>query len=360
LEGRETASSAPQTPHQMSVDLTNVQPGDARLTVSMKGGAVQSLQLKVLPPRAQVQAVEHAELDEHIQVTGHRLDRVEALQWEGGLCQPRDILRSPEGLEQLSMTCNVDIRSNASLPAAVSLRHKGGEPEPLRAALQKRVAAPRVALSSAANALLVRPSPKALQWGLKPQDELLSDDSGLSVLLQTVEGYAPGKGSYTLQLRFVDDPATARKPITAPLMADPVHKELRTRVPVRFKGVDLPSVVNPLEWRVLHDASGLASPWIPAKRSVLMLPDITSASCAPQGARVWLHGAQLDLIDGARFMEPGAGTALAPVVLEPCPDGLCLSLPQPTPRQRLHVSLGWLGQRVFVVETGPLGDCKAP
>ena len=69
-----------------------------------------------------------------------------------------------------------------------------------------------VSVLAAANALLVRPSAKARQWGLKPQEPLLSDDSELQLLLRAVDGYALSKGSYSLQLRFVDDPATARQP----------------------------------------------------------------------------------------------------------------------------------------------------
>jgi hypothetical protein len=144
-------------------------------------------------------------------------------------------------------------------------------------------------------------------------------------------------------------------------MADLVHKELRTRQPVRFKGAELPSVINPLEFRVLHDASGLFSRWMPLGRAVLMLPEVSSISCAPQTGRVWLHGTQLDLVDGARFMDPAAkSAALDAAQLEPCPDGLCLSLPSPERQHKLFVSLGWVSQRVFPVDVGAVNACKAP
>ena len=354
------ASTSPQTPKLLLADLSHASAGAATLTVRMKGVPAQSLALKVLAPRAHVVAVEHAELDELIQVRGRQLERVASLQWEGGFCQPKDWRSMPEGDEQLWLACQGDVRSNAALPSVVVLHHQGGEPEPIRMRLQKSPAAPRVAIAASPNALLVRPSAKAFQWGLKPQEEFFSDDSGLSLLLQTVEGYVPGKGAYTLQLRFVDDPVTAKKPIGVPLMADAQHKELRTRQPLRFKGAELPSVINPLEFRVLHDASGLFSRWIPLGRSVLMLPEFTSLSCSPQAGRIWLHGAQLDLIDAARFMDPADPVVLDPAVLEPCPEGLCLSLPAPARQHKLHLSLGWLNRRIFQVDTGSLGDCKAP
>lgn len=360
IADQEAASTSPQNPGQLWVDLSHHSPGAATLTVRMKGAPEQSLALKVLESRAHVAVVAHAELDELIQVRGRHLERIASLQWEGGLCQPKEVRPMPEGDEQLWLSCQTDIRSNATLPNAVVLHHRGGEPEPLRMRLQKNPAAPRVALAPGPNALLVRPSPKALQWGLKPQDEFFSDDSGLSLLLQTVDGYAPGKGGYTLQLRFVDDPVTAQKPIHAPLMADVQHKELRTRQPVRFKGTELPSVINPLEFRVLHDASGLFSRWIALGRSVLMLPEFTSLSCAPQAGRIWLHGTQLDLINAARFMDPAEPTALEPAALEPCTEGLCLSLPAPARQHKLHLSLGWVSRRVFELDTASLGDCKTP
>jgi len=355
-----SVSSTPETPDKLAMDLTNAMPGAVSLSVSMKGAPTQSITLKVLQRRAHVQTVEHADLDEFIQVTGQQLDRIASLQWEGATCEPREIRMLADAAQRLSMACNVDVRSNASLPAMVVLHHMNGEPEPLRMRLQKNAAAPRVALSTAPNALLVRPSPKALQWGLQPQEEFLSDDSGLSVLLQAVDGYAIGKGTYSLQLRFLDDPATARKPIQMMLMTDAARKELRTRQAVRFKGVELPSVVNPLEYRVVHDASGLVSRWMALGRSVLMLPDITALSCAPQAGRLWLHGSQLDLIDRAQFTDGATSGGLDPVILEPCPDGLCLSLLSPARHQTLHVSLGWVNQRIFPVDVGAAGECKAP
>ena len=354
------ASSTPQAPTRLTADLSQATPGAATLTVRIQGAPQQNVPLKVLAPRAQVVAVEHAELEDLIQVRGKRLNRVASLQWEGGLCMPKDLRQSTDGEETLWLACQTDVRSNAALPSTVLVHHQGGEPEPIRVRLQKSPAAPRVVLASANNALLVRPSPKALQWGLKPQDEFFSDDSGLSLLLQTVDGYVPGKGTYTLQLRFVDDPVTAKKPITAPLMADVQHRELRTRQPVRFKGSELPSVINPLEFRVLHDATGLFSPWTPLGRSVLMLPEFSALSCAPQPGRVWLHGTQLDLINAARFMDPTQAQpqSLEHAQLEPCPEGLCLSLPTPARQHKLQLSLGWVSGRVFQVETAGLGECK--
>lgn len=359
MGSRVLASAGPEAAQSFPVDLSTVSPGAASLTVRMKGAPAQSLDLRVQAPRARVASVEHAELDEHLVVTGTGLDRIAAAQWEGALCSPVELRPSSGSGEQLSLGCNVDIRSNARLPSSVLLQHKDGEPEPMHMRLHKTPAAPRVALAASPQAVLVRPSAKALQWGLKPQDGLFSEDSSLSLLLQTVQGYVPTRGAYTVQLRFVDDPVTAKKPISAPLMADPAHQELRTRQPLRFKGVELPSVVNPLEYRVVHEATGLASPWAGLNHAVLMLPEITSLSCAPQAGRIWLHGTQLDLIDAAGFAEAASARPLAPAVLEPCPDGLCLALPAPTRQQRLQLSLRWV-RRIFQVDLDKSPDCPSP
>jgi hypothetical protein len=354
-------TSSQDAPHKLAVDLGRSPPGPVSLTIRIKGTPVQTLSLRVLEARAQVLSVEHAELDDFMIVTGRHLSRLASLSWEGGVCHPLETRTLTDGKEQLTMACNVDVRNQSVLPQNVVLHHQNDEPGPLNLRLLKTAAAPRVALATAPNALLVRPSAKALQWGLRSQEEFFSDDSGLSLLLQTVEGYVPGKGGYTLQLRFVDDPLTAKKPISAPLMADLVHKELRTRQPVRFKGAELPSVINPLEFRVLHDASGLFSRWMPLGRAVLMLPEITSISCAPQSGRVWLHGTQLDLVNGAQFLDSAAKPAVLDAAqLEPCPDGLCLSLPTPERQHKLFLSLGWVSQRVFSVDGGVVGDCKSP
>lgn len=363
-----TDNRAPDTPatsaSQLTVDLSRVEPGQVTLHIRRTGADAQSLALNILPPRAKVVSVSHAELDDHITVTGERLERLASLQAGSLSCTPAALQVLPDAPDQLRMNCPPEVRHNASLPGSVVLHHQGNAPAAITAALQKSAAAPRLQLAPSANALLIRPSAKAQQWGLGPQETLFSDDSGLLLLLRAVEGYTLSKGSYSLQLRFVDDPATARQPITEPLMADPAHQELRTRNPVRFKGMELPSVVNPLEYRVVHAPSGLSGAWTPLNRSVLMLPELTQTRCAPQTGRLWVHGSQLDLIDAARLSTADAPTnthtiALDDAVLEPCNDGLCLALPATPDARQLNITLRWVNQRMFTVNLGRVPTCLA-
>jgi hypothetical protein len=213
-------------------------------------------------------------------------------------------------------------------------------------------AIPRLALAgNTPNALLVSPSDKALQWGLPPGDVLMSEDSGLSLLLQAQSPYVLSKGSYVLQLRFRDDPETDARPLSAPLIADFSHNELRTRSPVRFDPARLPSIVNPLEWRVLHQPSDQAGPWQALGRTLVWLPDLQGLACSAQGDALLLSGQRLDLIDGWRITGgSNASTAeFAAPELQPCPQGLCLRLPRRMPGDQLQLRLRWVDERVFTV-----------
>ena len=363
LKTQETVwgTTLPGTPVQLALNLAQAPAGDATLQVKMKGGPAQAIALRIQQARAQINTVEHAELDEHITVTGHRLERILNLQVGQLQCMPREVMKNMTSGERLVMTCGAEVKNNASLPSTVTLQHKDNEPGAIKIKLLKTAASPRIRIAHSPNALLIRPSTKAQQWGLTPTDTLFSDDSGLSLLLQAIDGYTLVKGSYVLQLRFVDDPVTTQNPISAPLMSDFAHQELRTRAPVRFKGIDLPSVVNPLEYRVLHEQSGLFSPWAPTQRQVLMLPELTSLSCSPRSGTLWVHGSQLDLIDAAQTTrQPTTPAAtLTPAVLQPCNDGLCLAVPAETGASKLAISLHWVNQRMFAVDMGPMPNCKA-
>lgn len=355
-DGTVLARSQPGAADRLTVDLTGVAPGPVELRVDLLGSASQTVPLRVLPPRALVRSVEHTDLEEHLIVTGQRLDRLARAQLGNMLCAPVRIDKDADGMDRLQMACDGDVRHNAALPATVVLHHQQEEPEPVQTPLRKNASPPRVRLAASPNALLVRPSAKARRWGLDNSAQLLTDDSGLNLLLQTSEGYTLTRGSYSLQLRFADDAATARNPISVPLMLDLNHQELRTRQAVQFKGMPLPTVVNPLEYRVVQDASGLAGAWTPLQRAVLMLPQLGELTCATTPGHWWLPGSQLNLVDAVGWTEQSMGTAQ----LQPCPDGLCLLLPQSGATDRLSVRLHWVRESVFSVDTGRGPGCPAP
>lgn len=349
-------------PNTVPVDLSRVSPGPVRLEVTQWGQSVQSIELRVLNHRAQVKSIEHAELDTTIRIVGEQLDRIGSVRWDDVRCDPQEIQETGEASDELVLTCQGDIRANAKLPQHVMVHHRLDEPGPIKVKLTKRPAPPRMHVASSPQSLLVRPSAKAVQWGLSPHDLFMTDDSGLSVLLQADQGYSLPRGTYTLQLRFADDPRTAKTPVEHPLMVDFNHMELRTRVPVSFKGVDLPSAINPLEFRVVHQPSGSVGRWLPLNRSVLMVPDVKSISCAAVSGAHWVHGTHLDKLDAAEFAaetSPVAqdGDPLAPAELEGCDDGLCLRVTSVPEATHLRLKLHWVDQRIFKVKLPNVPAC---
>jgi hypothetical protein len=180
----------------------------------------------------------------------------------------------------------------------------------------------------------------------------------LNLLLQAQAPYALVRGTYVLQLRFKNDPQTESKPIQASLIADFGHNELRTRSPVSFAQAELPSVVNPLEYRISHQPSGLSNEWQTLPRQVLWLPDLQGATCSPQGDAVWVHGKRLDLIDSIRV---GVDADFQSAQLVSCPKGLCLNLPTSAAQGQLTMRLRWVDDRLFQPNIPELTQaCQTP
>lgn len=343
-------NSTPQP--RLSVDLQTVPPGPLQLALHQAGQRPLHLPVRVLQPQAKINRIEHAEGDDSLNVQGQRLERIARIDIPGrGSCTP-----SPESntanSSRISFECNGNIRRNANLPATVQVVHQENEPGPIKVRLTSTPAIPRLLLATnTQNALLVSPSDKALQWNLQPGNVLMSEDSGLSVLLQVQSPYVLSKGSYQLQLRFKDDPESDAQPLSAPLIADFSHNELRSRSPLRFDVARLPSVVNPLEFRVLHKPSDQAGPWQPLGRTLVWVPDLQSISCSAQGDNQLLYGQRLDLIDAIQI--PSENNAppneFVHPQLVPCKKGLCLSLPQLVPGNQLKIRIRWIDDSVFTV-----------
>lgn len=57
-------------------------------------------------------------------------------------------------------------------------------------------------------------SAKAVQWGLSTSDPLVSDDSGLALVLRVAKGYKLVRGSYALHIRFGDEPPSDQTPLS--------------------------------------------------------------------------------------------------------------------------------------------------
>jgi len=370
-DGQVLASSSADTPERLVVDLRETAPGPVTLTLEVPGQAPQPLSLRVQAARAQVQRVEHTELDAHLLVLGQRLERIARAELGRWSCTPvpreadAEGQANADGLQRLRLDCDGDVRSNDALPNHVTLHHLHDEPGAMVLPLRKNLAAPRVRLAPGELALLVRPSARALRWGLDHRAPWLARDSALNLLLQAADGYRLVRGGYSLQLRYADDPSSNRTPLQVPLMIDLQQQELRTREPVSLQALELPSVVNPLEYRVVQNSSGLASEWTALQRAVLMLPEFNSLACAATPSQWWLRGRQLDLVQALGW----SAQRLAPAQPQTCPDGLCLLLPpapsgpaptpaKPTPATpKLWVQLQWLPEPLFQVDVGATPSC---
>ena len=337
--------NASTTAARLDVDLTKRQPSDVTLSIQQTGASPLSYPLRVLPPRARISRVEHAQAEQSVWVTGSQLERVSRIEIGNVMCAMENAVAHPTQAQTWVVSCDGDIRDNAKLPDQVNVVHRQDVPGPLRMALSKTATQPRFAISEhAPNAMVVSPSIKALNWGLSPSGGYMSDDSGLNLLLQAQAPYALVRGSYVLQLRFKNDPQTEAKPLQASLIADFAHNELRTRNPVNFAQVELPSVVNPLEYRITHQPSGLSNAWQSLPRQVLWLPELQGAACAPQGDAIWAYGKRLDLIDAVRV---GTAGDLQDAQLVSCPQGLCLNLPLSAADAALTMRLRWVDDRLF-------------
>jgi hypothetical protein len=173
------------------------------------------------------------------------------------------------------------------------------------------------------------------------------------------------RGNYVLQLKFADDPVTELAPLSFPLMDNRLHNELRTRGPVTFAGVTLPSVVNPLWYRIQHKPSGLAGDWTPLNRSILSLPLLGKVTCHQSSGTLRIEGNQLYEIDWASN-DAGRTSATDPVVpgslasLDKCERGLCLAIDKLTPDKKLRVKVHWIDDRLFDVGFADMPVCTAP
>lgn len=356
-DGNTLAKSSANSPTELKFDFHSVPPGPAKLLIKRFGLDSIFLDLAILQPKAKISRIEHLEFEKSINIKGSNIDRIDFLKWGGNICKAYASSQNESILDEKKFVCVDEIISQTKLPDYVDVFYQNNEPNSFRHPIVKTHATPRVSVATEAkNAILIEPSQKAIQWGLKSTDEILSDDSGLYLLLKVDSGYLLKKSAYFLQIRVKDDVSTNNKPITVPLIVDFVSGELRTRNAVYFKSIEFPSIANQLEYRVLQENTGLSSSWSLLDRTVVTLPDIKYLSCGSAKSTYWLHGAHLDLIDDAVdiTLDPDQssknGTLLKnDISLESCGDGLCLRL-KSAPSDAMRITLRWFEEVHFKVK----------
>ena len=375
-DGATLATSAKDTHDQLDADLRKVAPGEARLRINQFGVEQQHLTVKIKQPLAHVQRITHYDIDTQLAVTGSNLERIAVLRADGSECKPQ---ASDDGDEPPAVapdahagaapamrvfTCPAALSSNARLPAKVTVEHVDLEPASFQVALTKLEARPHMQVSGARDALRTVLSPKAVQWGLPADGQLVTDDTGQSLLLRAYDGFQLGRGSYNLQLKFADDPVTEQTPISVSLIADRPHNELRTRVPVAFSNLALPGVVNPIWYRVQHQQTGFVGDWRPLERAVVALPTLGALTCAPGAGGLLLHGAGLEQIDWvsadlARTTAPADWKPGSAVLAGACEQEQCLAVGQLGAERRLRIKLHWIDHPLFNARFADVPSCAA-
>lgn len=366
MDGKKLATSAANAADlrsELNVDLGKVDPGPATLEIQQYGIAGQSLPLVVKKRRAHLQRLVHFDLETDITADGDNLDRIESIQAGSFVCRPADDADPHAAPTTRVFSCPAEIAANAAYPAQVTVRHLEQEPASFDFPVTKIGARPHMAVGGASPAIVTILSPRAMQWNLNTDDPFVTEDSGLGVLMHAVGGYRLARGPYVLQLKFADDPQTEQTPISVPLMSDLAHNELRTRVPISFADVQLPSVVNPIWYRVQHQPTGLVGDWQPLNRSAVYFPQLGAVSCRPTGTGLLIHGNQLELIDWASNELSGGASARQPgarhnAALTKCDNGLCLGIDALGAGNKLRVKVHWIDDRLFDVTFSDVPRCS--
>ena len=322
----------------------------------------------VLQPRARVREIVHYDLEPLLDVVGDGLQRIASIQIGEDACVPAAGSAAAEGALQRRFVCPGRYALNTSMPQRVTLHYERHEPGAESLPLQLRPARPLMAIGRGKNALLVIPSPNAYRWGLDLNDPLVSADSGIALQLTAQGAYKVVRASYTVEVKVADDPATEAAPLSAYLIPDFVHNELRTRRPLDFKKVLLPNILNPLLYRVVQQPSGLHSDWMPFPRTLVSLPQIGALECDATGAYL-IHGSQLEQLDWvsndvdltlATSVTEGAMESPQFARLSACSDGLCLRIPSLAPGGHLKAKVHWIDDRLFDIQFPAPARCVTP
>lgn len=362
-DGKTLATGGPDAHGELNADLGKVEPGPATLEIVQYGVAKQVLPVLVKKRKAHLQRLVHFDLETEISADGDNLERIESIQAGHFLCRAVEDVNVPAVSTTRVFSCPAEIAANANFPAQVTVTHLDREPAAFDFPVTKIGARPHMAIDGGSPAIVTILSPKALQWNLNPDDPFVTEDSGIGVLMHATGGYRLSRGPYVLQLKFADDPQTEQTPISVPLMSDLAHNELRTRTPITFANVQLPSVVNPIWFRVQHQPTGLVGDWQALNRSAVYFPQLGAVSCAPDGKGWLIHGSQLELIDWASGDTTRNSTATRVsahnAALVRCDKGLCLGIDAFGAGNKLRIKVHWIDDRLFDVTLPDVPKCGA-
>ena len=355
------ATSTDKLPSELNIDLSSIAPGPAVLEIEQYGVMTQRLPVVIQKHKAHIQKMVHFDLETDITVYGDNLDRIDAIQAGHAICHTSttDGMATASGKRVFS--CPTEISANTNLPARVTILHQDQQPASFDFPVTKMEARPHL-IARDTDTIVTTMSAKGIQWNLRAEDKLITEDSELGMLLHAFSGYQLSKGAYVLQLKFADDPLTEKTPVTVPLMSDIAHNELRTRDPISFAHTQLPGIVNPVWYRIQHLPTGLAGDWQALNRSIVYFPQLTTPSCNAAGNGLLIHGNQLELIDWASndlthtSTTPPSGSNISTGLVR-CDQGLCLGISKLGNDNKLNVKLHWIDDRLFTVTLNDALHC---
>ncbi|OYU42895.1 MAG: hypothetical protein CFE44_21405, partial [Burkholderiales bacterium PBB4] len=330
------------------------------------GDRKSRLPARILPYRAKVTALERHALESDVLASGQHLERIGSIRVGASVCLPiaKPLQAALPGTVRFSCTAAEPSADAQSLHARIF--HVDDEPAAMEVPVTKLAARPHLELVRGRNNPVTVLSTKAVHWGLSVDDTWVTEDSGIALTLKAVRGYQLERGDYVLQVKLGDDPVGESFMKALPLMADLKRGELRTRIPLVFSALQLPGILNPVWFRVLHAPSGLAGDWQALHRSIVKLPTLGASSCDPKGSTLFVQGENLDLIDWAssdvtrtlaRPPRPGDKDLAK---LAACAQGLCLALDKTGVTARLAVKVQWIDDRLFGVNIEGADSCKKP
>jgi hypothetical protein len=361
--GKTIAVSNGEAPSELSIDLGKIDSGPATLEIQQYESPIQALAVFIKKRRAHVQRIVHFDLETDISVNGDNLDRIDSIRLGQLVCRSANDSGEQASATTLVFSCPKEIAANSNFPAQVTVTHQENEPSSFDFPVTKIGARPHMTIEGSKQALVTTLSAKAMQWNLNVDDPYVTEDSGLAILLHAFAGYRLSHGPYVLQLKFADDPQTEQKPIIVPMLSDLSHNELRTRSPITFNNVLLPSIVNPIWYRIQHQPSGLVGDWQPLNRSIVSFPQLGSVSCEESGGLL-IHGNQLEQVDWVsrdltRTSPPPQTDANPNGVLTRCDKGLCLGIDAIDSGNRIRVKVHWIDDRLFDVTIPNFPNCAA-
>jgi hypothetical protein len=332
-------------------DLKAFNAGSADLWVEQMNTDSIAIPVRIQAKRSKIRAVSHLELDQELVVNGDDLDRINDIQIGKSNCKPDVFQEESDSVTNLIFKCSDYILSNADLPSYVLVNYLNHDPGSEQFNLTKKQAKPRFkVVNSSNNPILVFLSKNAVSWGLKEDDPIISEDSGINLTFAAFGAYKIQPGSYAIEIKFEDDPVTAKNPIQFPLIGDKKTNELKTRKPIVFSSYDLPSIKNNVLFRIRHRESGLSGNWSELNKSIVQIPNVEKNICDAENRTILLKGKGLDLIEWSsetdNILNPKNKTSIARLI-KPCEGAQCLSIMTKNEIKLLYFKLNWIDDRLF-------------